>query len=193
MEVYRWQPDEACAHSDLSQETTVYADDEIVVFCSIPAAKFVGSAEGITAAKRQINAGRKDRVQNAVCKHLRSPILRPATLCRLVGMSRSNLYRLLDDAGGVARYIQTKRLLEARTLLSCPSDDKPISAIAEELCFADASSFTRAFKREFGRSPSEVRLHAQARSARSSMALNRASSRSDHSEINRDSYRNDAF
>ena len=32
-----------------------------------------------------------------------------------------------------------------------------ISAIAENLCFADASSFSRAFRREFRYSPSEVR------------------------------------
>lgn len=32
-----------------------------------------------------------------------------------------------------------------------------IGAIAESLCFADASSFSRAFRREFGMSPSDVR------------------------------------
>jgi AraC-like DNA-binding protein len=37
---------------------------------------------------------------------------------------------------------------------------KPISRIAEELCFADASSFSRAFRLEFGQSPSEVRSAA---------------------------------
>ena len=32
-----------------------------------------------------------------------------------------------------------------------------IAAIAETLCFADASNFSRAFRREFGMSPREVR------------------------------------
>jgi AraC-like DNA-binding protein len=72
-------------------------------------------------------------------------------------MSRSNLYRLFEDTGGVARYIQWERLLAARAILSDPSRIQSISAIAEDLCFADASSFSRTFKREFGYAPSETR------------------------------------
>ena len=75
-------------------------------------------------------------------------------------MSRSNLYRLFEDTGGVARYIQRERLLEARAVLSDSNNTQIISAIAEDLCFADASSFTRAFKREFGYAPSEARYAA---------------------------------
>jgi AraC-like DNA-binding protein len=70
-------------------------------------------------------------------------------------MSRSNLYRLFDDTGGVARYIRRERLLEARAVLSNPSTTQSISAITEDLCFADASSFSRAFKREFGIAPAK--------------------------------------
>ena len=88
---------------------------------------------------------------------MRTPTLGPETLSRLVGMSRSNLYRLFEDGGGVAGYIQRERLLEARAVLSNPSTARPIAAIAGDLCFADASSFSRAFKREFGYAPSEAR------------------------------------
>ena len=88
--------------------------------------------------------------------------LRAEDLGRLVGMSRSNLYRLFEDTGGVARYIQRERLLEARAVLSDLATTQSISAIAEDFCFADASSFSRAFKREFGYSPSEVRSAALA-------------------------------
>jgi AraC-like DNA-binding protein len=86
-------------------------------------------------------------------------------------MSRSNLYRLLGNTGGLTRFIQIQRLLEARTLLSDRSIDKPIAAIAEELCFADASSFSRAFRREFGHSPSEIRSDAWASLAQSRMPM----------------------
>jgi len=58
-------------------------------------------------------------------------------------MSRSNLYRLFEDTGGVARYIQRERLLEAHAVLTNPANSQSISAIAEDLCFADASSFSR--------------------------------------------------
>ena len=117
------------------------------------AAAVAPSAERVAVAKQQIDLGRKERVRQAVRRHLRTPTLRPKTLSRLVGMSRSNLYRLFEDTGGVARYIQRERLLDAQAVLSNPATTRSISAIAEDLCFADASSFSRVFKREFGYSP----------------------------------------
>jgi len=101
-------------------------------------------------------------VRRVIRKHLRTPTFRPAILCRLVGISRSNLYRPFEDAGGVARYIQRERLLEAHAVLADPASTQSISAIADDLCFADASSFSRAFKRDFGHSPGEVRSAALA-------------------------------
>src|SRR5215472_2826247 len=80
----------------------------------------------------------------------------------LVVMSRSNLYRLFEDTGGIARYIRRERLLEARAVLSNLETTQTISEIAEEFCFADASSFSRAFKREFGCSPGDARSAALA-------------------------------
>jgi AraC-like DNA-binding protein len=120
------------------------------------------SAERVAVARAQIDVGRKERVRQAVRRHLRTPTLEPKTLSRLVGMSRSSLYRLFEDTGGVARYIQSQRLLEAHAVLSDPATTKSISAIAEDLCFADASSFSRVFRREFGDSPGEVRSAALA-------------------------------
>jgi AraC-like DNA-binding protein len=115
------------------------------------------SAARVVVAQQQIDLGRKERVRQAVRRHLRPPTLGPKNLARLVGMSRSNLYRLFEDTGGVARYIQRERLLAARAILADPSRIQSISAIAEDLCFADASSFSRTFKREFGYAPSEAR------------------------------------
>jgi AraC-like DNA-binding protein len=126
------------------------------------AAAVAPSAERIAIADRQIDLGRKERVRQTVRRHLRTPTLTPATLSRVVGMSRSNLYRLFENTGGVARYIQRERLVEAHAVLSDPATARSIYAIAEDLCFADASSFSRAFKREFGLSPGEVRAAALA-------------------------------
>jgi AraC-like DNA-binding protein len=125
------------------------------------AAAIAPSTERSATAKSQIELGRKERVRQAVRRHLRTPTLEPKTLSRLVGISRSNLYRLFEDLGGVARYIQRERLLEAHAILSDPERTQSISAIAEDLCFAEASSFSRTFKREFGYSPSELRPDAR--------------------------------
>src|SRR5215469_467071 len=129
---------------------------------AIVAAAAAPSAERTAVAKPQIDLSRKERVRQAVRRHLRTPTLEPKTLSRLVGMSRSNLYRLLENEGGVARYIQHQRLLEARAVLSDAATTQSISAIAEDLCFSDLSSFSRTFKREFGYSPSEARYAALA-------------------------------
>ncbi len=124
------------------------------------AAAVAPSARRAAAATGQIDLGRKERVRQAVRRHLRTPTLDPKSLGRLVGMSRSNLYRLFEDVGGIAHYIQHERLFEARTILSEPGSTQSISAISEDLCFPDASSFARAFKRKFGCSPGDVRYTA---------------------------------
>jgi AraC-like DNA-binding protein len=148
------------------------------------AAAVAPTAERAAVAQRQIDLGRMERVRYVVRRHLRTPTLRPKTLCSLVGMSRSNLYRLFEDAGGVAQYIQRQRLLEARAVLTDPQTKTSISAIAEDLCFADASSFSRTFRREFGHSPGEVRSAALAGLALSATPRSSvASARADFGEL----------
>jgi AraC-like DNA-binding protein len=141
------------------------------------AAAVAPTVERVAVAQRQIDLGRKERVRQAVRRHLRTPIFGPTILCRLVGMSRSNLYRLFEDSGGVTRYIQSQRLLEAHAMLSDPANTKSISALSEDLCFADASSFSRAFRREFGCSPGEVRSAALAGLALPTMPRERATAK----------------
>ena len=114
------------------------------------------SASRIAAAGNQIDLGVMERVRCCVREHLHSPDLEPAMLSRLVGVSRSKLYRLFQHKGGVAHYIQEQRLLAAHVALSAALP-QTIAAIAQMLCFADASSFSRAFRRAFGYSPSDVR------------------------------------
>jgi AraC-like DNA-binding protein len=115
------------------------------------------SVDRLAVAGRQIDLTLMERVRRAVRKNLRSPLLGPDRLCRDAATSRSQLYRLLEGEGGVARYIQRRRLSESFAILCDTSNNFSIAAIAETLCFADASNFSRAFRREFGISPSEVR------------------------------------
>ena len=115
------------------------------------------SIDRLAAAGRQIELTLMERVRRAVSRNLRSPLLGPDKLCREAATSRSQLYRLLEGEGGVARYIQRRRLSESFAILCDVSNNFSIAAIAETLCFADASGFSRVFRREFGISPSEVR------------------------------------
>lgn len=77
-------------------------------------------------------------------------------------MSRSSLYRLFEGEGGIAHYIQRQRLLEAHKVLADPANTATIAAVSKDFCFADASTFCRGFKREFGHSPNDARAAALA-------------------------------
>jgi AraC-like DNA-binding protein len=115
------------------------------------------SADRLSAARGHVDLTLMERVRRAVARNLRSPTLGPDRLCREAAMSRSQLYRLLEGEGGVAHYIQRRRLSESFSLLCDVSNNLSIGKVAEMLCFADGSSFSRAFRREFGMSPSDVR------------------------------------
>jgi AraC-like DNA-binding protein len=120
------------------------------------------SADLDHAAQQQIGFARMERVRRITRAHLRSPRLNTVFLCREVGISRSQLYRLLEAHGGVARWIQRQRLLESHALLSDVSCTATIAAVAQQFCFDDASAFSRVFRREFGASPRDVRAAALA-------------------------------
>jgi AraC-like DNA-binding protein len=123
----------------------------LVAACVAPTAERVGSAQVL------IDVGRLERIRQTVRRHLKSPRLGPQMLCHLVGISRSNLYRLLESEGGVASYIQHHRLTEARSRLSDNRNTQSIVSMAHDLGFTDSSSFSRAFRAMFGVSPREMR------------------------------------
>jgi AraC-like DNA-binding protein len=116
------------------------------------------SANRMAMAREQVQFTLMERVRRIVGRNLRSPSLGPDRLCREAGMSRSQLYRVLESEGGVAHYIQRRRLSESFAVLCDASHNLSIAKVADMLCFADASSFSRAFRHEFGVSPRDVRL-----------------------------------
>ena len=126
------------------------------------AACMAPSVDRITTAQGQISATLKEKARRCIQRNLRSPHLGANMLCRELGMSRSSLYRLLESEGGVERYIQRHRLAESFAQLSDPSNTQSIVVIADELGMLDPSSFSRAFRRQFGISPTDVREAARA-------------------------------
>lgn len=103
-----------------------------------------------------ISGGLQERARQFVQMNLFNPRLSAKLLMRELAVSRTRLYRLFEPAGGVNRYIQHRRLLDAHSALANPREQRRILDIAEQRCF-DSADFSRAFKREFGYSPSEVR------------------------------------
>ena len=133
----------------------VEATRSMLAACLAPSVANSGEARAV------INVTMMDRVRRVVRRHLKSPRLGVDLICREAYASRSQVYRLLQGEGGVARYIQKLRLSEAFAQLCDGARRDTIERIAEHLCFSDASTFARAFRREFGLSPSDVRLAAQ--------------------------------
>jgi len=124
---------------------------------SMVAACLAPSADRLARALPQINVTNLEKIRQAVSRNLHSPSLGPRKLCQETAMSRSQIYRALEGEGGVASYIQRRRLSESFSRLCDTSCILPISEIAASLCFSDPSSFSRAFKREFGVAPTDVR------------------------------------
>lgn len=137
------------AQADLPRLTN--AVRSMVLACIAP------SVDHAVQSASLIDLSRREKARQIVERHLRDPSLGPATLCREMGMSRSQLYRLLHDEGGITHFIQRRRLLRSYAELSDPTDRRSIAEIAETLCFPDASSFSRAFRQEFGMPPRDVR------------------------------------
>ena len=121
------------------------------------AACLLNGGSGSTMARQDVEVTRLERLRQVIRRNIASPTLGPEKLCRLAGVSRSQLYRLFEPHGGVARYIQAQRLRLAHAMLGDPACGLTVAAIAERVGHFDASAFSRAFRQEFGYTPSEAR------------------------------------
>ncbi|MCK0745098.1 helix-turn-helix domain-containing protein [Chromohalobacter nigrandesensis] len=103
----------------------------------------------------------RERIRQYVEAHLNDPALAPDYICRIVGVSRANLYRLFEEEGGIARYIQFRRLAAVRRCLENPDETRGIGDLAEQYGFGNPSHFSRRFRALFDISPRELRQHSR--------------------------------
>lgn len=123
----------------------------LIAACAMPSGNPLPDAHG------PIDLRLLDRARRLVEHRIAEPDLSPASLCRDLSVSRSSLYRTFEPLGGVSAHIRRQRLLRARDALLDAVDARSIARIADEWGFADASTFSRAFKHEFGLSPRAAR------------------------------------
>ncbi len=133
------------------------------VTCSLVIACVAPNSHRVEAAAGSGASPLIDRALHIVRLNMASPDFDSEQLCRLLAVSRSKLYRIFECAGGVARIINRERLRDAHRRLSDPVRMQSIHTIAHDVGFEDHSTFSRAFRREFGYSPSEARAKALAR------------------------------
>ena len=97
------------------------------------------------------------KFQQAIEKKMGQSDFGIESLCKMLSMSRTQLYRKAKALTGESpvRFIQKVRLNRARELLQ--ATELNVSEIAYEVGFADPAYFSRAFNKEFGAPPSSIR------------------------------------
>jgi AraC family transcriptional regulator, positive regulator of tynA and feaB len=131
------------------------ASDELEhAFVSAVAAAMVGRPALVDQPRAVLRA--------AVLRHVRGrlgdPSLSVSSVCRRFGISPRTLHAAFADADRTfAATVRRLRLERCAALLADPSIPSTITDIAASMSFDDPASFSRAFRREFGCTPSDVR------------------------------------
>ncbi|MEO0761111.1 MAG: helix-turn-helix domain-containing protein, partial [Pseudomonadota bacterium] len=116
-------------------------------------------AHGATSEpqRAQFEEARERQVRRLIEEHLGDPDLGVARICRLAGVSRATLYRMMEPVGGVVGYVLARRLEAAMTDLSRSDPRRGIVAeVARRWAINDPSLFSRQFRARFGMRPSDV-------------------------------------
>ena len=121
------------------------------------------SVDRLEQARGAIESVLFERARLYIETHLGDFDLTPDRIAQQLRISRSALYRAFESVGGVAGYILRKRLRAAHAELVA-FNDRQVQEIAYRNGFKLASDFTRAFRREFGVSPREMRERVRRRS-----------------------------
>jgi AraC-like DNA-binding protein len=110
------------------------------------------------------------RALSHIEQNLLDPDLGAESLRRALGISRTALYELFDEAGGVARHIRDRRLDEAMRRLVAPRHGRErIAEIAYAMGFGSEKTFNRAFKERFDCAPGEAREQGTPRPAKTGL------------------------
>lgn len=105
------------------------------------------------------------QLRDTIERNLGSPSLNTARLSRELGVSRSTLFRLLREQGGVQGYIRERRLARVADTLRDGADRQTIATLAERWGFCDAAYLGRAFREAYGITPGDYRALHQSSSA----------------------------
>jgi len=101
--------------------------------------------------------GKLDLARRVVEDELHRPDLNPDLIAARIGMSRSRLYELFRQFGGVASYIQVRRVHRFRALLSQSRDVRSMAELAFACGFTSESHASRTFRDTFGIPPGQFR------------------------------------
>lgn len=106
-----------------------------------------------------VRAARLASAKAAVARSLESPRMTAAAVARSLGVSTRYLHMLFEtEPLSFSEFVAEQRLLRAVKVLSDPAQrHRRILDIALQFGFGDVSTFNRAFRRRFGKTPSDFR------------------------------------
>ncbi|MFE0759291.1 helix-turn-helix domain-containing protein [Inquilinus sp. NPDC058860] len=141
----------------MSEFTLADAPHVIAATQAMIAACLAPTRDALIAARAPVAEALIQRVKRHVEEHLHDPSLSVDQICRIIGISRRQVYRLFEPCGGVERYIKRRRLAYAHARLADPGEVRRVKEIGYDLGFSSAAEFSRSFRQAFGYSPREVR------------------------------------
>jgi AraC-like DNA-binding protein len=115
-------------------------------------------SDDLTAPKRVLSSDVMLRkVKRFIERNVGNENLDPDTVANSLGISRRYLTRLFErDGSSVMRYVLQQRLERAKRILTSGGAALRISDVAWQCGFVSAAHFSRAFKKQYGRSPTDL-------------------------------------
>lgn len=102
-----------------------------------------------------LDMAKRQRILRHIDKHLLDPDLGQDALSKTFGLSRASLYRLFQPLGGVAAYVQERKLHRLRAELAQPGPHH-LGELTWKYGFSSQGQMSRAFRALFGHAPRDT-------------------------------------
>lgn len=136
------------AETPMAAKATTALVSGVILACGEPM-----SADPRPLEKVLLSAG-----QQFVEQRLDDPDLSPETVREHLGVSRSQLYKVFEPAGGVSAFIQRRRLDQAfDVILQDRAEQMTLAEVGYRHGFRSDAHFSRAFRTRFGVTPGRLR------------------------------------
>ena len=152
-------------HMDNLWRTLPLLDERQAATLALPTVELIAATlNGVNRedVARGIAVAQLGEIRRYIDAHALDSTMDPAGIAAAFGISLRKLTYMFSSEGGVATYLQKRRLNLARAALRDPAQaHKSIAEIGLEHGFVYAHNFTRAFQRLHGLTPREIRAVAQ--------------------------------
>ena len=116
------------------------------------------SEEGRWSGSDALRVARLEAAKRHIEQHLAEPDLTPAHIAAALGISVRTLHLAFEPTGtSFAEHVTRRRLQECRAALERPAGTRSITDVAFAWGFSNLTTFYRAFHREFGMAPGQLR------------------------------------